>query len=364
MKPYLYSLIAVAAACGFASAQTTAYTDPVGYTTVPIPGTGGVGTSKLQLASHQLLPSGSTEFAGTVDSFSGNILNDAAGTWSAGAYVNPTPPSGFPNYTHLVEITSGPLTGTFTWITATAANQITTFDNISAAGTANYRVRKAFTIASLLGDPPTSAVLGGGTSSTADTMLLYTSTSGAYRTFYYKTSGAGGTGWRTTASTSVNVSSVAIHPTDSGLVFQRKQSADGSLVINGDVKTGATDVLIRGGGGTGPGATTLNLIQALIPTDQLTLGTCGLYTGNPATGLAGGTSSTADTVLTYNATTGAYTTYYYKTSGAGGTGWRSTASTSVDRSTQVLPSNGAILIQRKNSGTDFTWEMPAVIVGP
>jgi hypothetical protein len=364
MKLTKYALIAAAAACSSAFAAETAYTSPVGYVTVPIPGTGGVGTTRLQLASQQLLPSGSTEFAGAAESFSGNTLTDDQGTWSAGSYVNPTPPSGFPSYSHLVEITSGPLTGTFTWITGSAANTITTYDNISAAGAgATYRVVKAFTVGSLLGNPPSATTMGGGTATTADLFLLYASNTGGYTTFYYKTSGLGGTGWRTTASTSVDVSTVAIHPTDSGLVFQRKQSGDGSLVISGDVKTGATDVLIRGGGGgTGYAATTLNIVQALVPTNQISLGGSALYTGSSTTGLAGGTATTADLVLIYNATTKAYTTYYYKTSGLGGTGWRSTASTSVDESATLLPSNSAILVQRKAAG-DFIWQAPAVTIG-
>ena len=67
-------------------------------------------------------------------------------------------------------------------------------------------------------------------------------------------------------------------------------------------------------------------------------------------------------MLIYDYTTGNYTTYYYKTSGAGGTGWRSTVSTSVDRSATVLPSVSAFLIKRKTGGADFTWHVPAVTI--
>jgi hypothetical protein len=310
------------------------------------------------------LPAGATEFTGTIDSITGNVLTDAQGTWAAGSYINPTPPSGYPNFSHLVEVTNGPLEGTFTWITASAANTITTYDNISAAGTATYRIVKAFTISSLIpGTPPATATFAGGSSSTGDTLLLYNSDAGAYTTFYYKTLGGGGTGWRSTASATIDVASVAIHPTDSGLLFQRKQSADGELVISGEVKTGVTDVLIRGGGGTGPAATTLNIVQALVPSSSLTLASSGLYTGNSTTGLLGGSSSTADSVLIYNATTKAYTTYYYKTLGGGGTGWRSTASATIDEGATVLPSTSAILIQRKSNGVDFTWQIPALNIG-
>ena len=357
-----YALILAAAASGLASAQTTAYTTPVGYVTVPIPGKVGT-VNGLQLASQQLLPSGATQFASVATSIVGHTLTDSTAAWTTNAFVSATTPTGFTNHSCLVEVTSGALAGTMTWVTANDATTITTYDDISAAGAASYRVIKAFTISTLLAGAadaaPPSTVLGGGTSTTADNLLLFNSPNGVYTTFYYKTSGAGGTGWRSTGSTSVNVASVAIHPVDSGLLIVRKQSGAGSLVISGDVKTGVSDVVIRGGGGTGPSTTSLNIIQTPIPVDQITLGGSGLYTGVSTTGVLGGTSTTADSVLTYDGTSGVYTTYYYKTSGAGGTGWRSTASTSADRSTTVLPSGSAILIQRKSSGTDFTWKIPA-----
>ena len=369
MKTYTYALLAAAAATGMALGQT-AYTTPVGYVTVPLPGKATpTSSNRLQIASQQLLPPGATEFAGVAESFAGNVLSDTQGTWAAGSYVNAAPPSGFPAYSHLVEITSGPLTGTLSWITGSAANTITTFDNISAAGpNASYRVVKAFTISSLFGTPPPATALAGSSSAAlADTVQIFNSFANSYTTFYYKNAGAvGGTGWRTSASNSLDVSSVAIHPTDSGLVITRKQVGDGSVVIAGEVKRGATDVLIRGKAGTGPTNVTLNIVQAPIPVDQLSLGTSGLYTGSPTTGLLGGSSAaTADNVLIFNATTNTYTTYYYKNAGAvGGTGWRTSASNSVDVSSTILPSISAILIQRRGAtATDFTWEIPQVAVG-
>lgn len=373
MKSFIkYTSIAAALAGASAFAADTAYTDPVGYVTIPIPGTGGLTTSRLQIASQQLLPPGATQFSGIAESVSSTTLTDNEGTWSAGNYVNPAPPAGFSNFSHLIEILDGPLAGTMTWITASAANTLTTYDDLSAAGSnVSYRVIKAFTVSSLLspaGGAPAATVLGGGgNASSADNLLIFNSETNSYTTFYYKNAGVlGGTGWRTSASNSVDVSSVAIHPTDSGLVFVRKQSADGSLVVAGDVKTKVTDVVVRGGGGTGPSATTLNIIQADIPVNQITLGTSGLYTGSPTTGLlGGGNAAAADNVLVFDAATNAYTTYYYKNSGVlGGTGWRSSASNSVDVSGVALPSTSAILIQRKSGGVDFTWEIPAVQIAP
>ncbi len=363
MKTKYIAILASLAATGLGMAQT-AYTDPVGYVTVPIPAGGTTGSPKLQLAAQQLLPSGATQFAGTADSFGsdggGTFLQDAAGTWTAGSYINSTETPAL--LTHLVEILDGPLTGTLTWITSTAANKIYTFDNIAAAGAgAKFRVLKAFTIAGLFNDvAPLSTALGGGTSIVAaDNLLLFNSSTNTYTTFWYKNGGVGGTGWRSNGTSSTTIpGKTAIHPSDSGLVIQRKQDSAGSIVIPGDVKTGDTDVVVKGGVGT-----KLNILSPSIPVDQIKLGTSTLYTGSNITGLNGGTSIVAaDNVLIFNASTNAYTTFWYKNGGVGGTGWRSNDAGILDPANYLLPSTSAILIQRKG-GVDFTWQIPAVQIG-
>lgn len=361
MKPYTYAFLAAAAACGLAYSAETAYTTPVGYITIPLPGTAGATPQKLQLANQGLLPGDAVAFAGVAESFGsdggGNFLQDDQGTWSAGAFV--TTGSVGSLVSHLVEITSGSLQGTMTWITSSAANKLYTSDDLTAAGAgASFRVLKTFTVASLLGDPPVASVMGGGgNAGTADNLQILDPTTNVYQTFWYKNSGVGGTGWRSAGIANVDVPVTAIHPND-GLVILRKQSGDGSLVISGAVKTGNTHVRVEGNVST----TVLNIIANQIPADQLTFGASGLYTGNESTGLkGGGNAGTADNVLLFNAATNAYTTFWYKNSGVGGTGWRATGV--ADPANSVIPSSGAILIQRKN-GTSFTWDVPAVNVAP
>lgn len=255
--------------------------------------------------------------------------------------------------------------GTFTWINGSDTGKIYTYDDISAAGAgASYRIVKPFTISTLLGDVPEPSVLGGASSAgAADNLLLFDSESNTYTTFYYKNSGVvGGIGWRSSFSASSDVRNLAIHPTDSGLLFVRRQTSDGQLIVSGEMKSGVTDILIRGGGGSGPSDETLNIVQALIPVNRLKLGSSGLFTGDSNSGLLGGASAgTADNLLVYNATTNTYTTYYYKNSGiVGGTGWRSSASASFDESETFLPSNSAILIRRKSNNSDFIWKLPSL----
>jgi len=341
----------------FAVSAYGAATDPVGYVTIPLPGTGGGAPQRLQIGNQGLLPGDAFADSGIAESFgadgTGNFLQDDEGGWAAGDYVNGSQVS------HLVEILDGPLAGAMTWITSSEANKLYTVDDISAAGAgANFRVVKAFTVGTLLGDPPeVETFQGGGNSGVADNLLILDPVTNTYTTFWYKDSGLGGTGWRAAGIANDLVASEAIHPND-GLVIQRKQETDGSLVITGSVKTTPTSVRVEGNGAS----TVLNIVALTIPVDQLTIGDTGLYTGDNATGLkGGGNSGDADNLLIFDATTNTYTTFWYKDSGLGGTGWR--AAGVAEPENFVIPSTGAVLIQRK-AGPAFTWNVPAPVIAP
>jgi len=350
-----FSIAALFCASGFATAEPV-YTTPVGYMTVPIPGTGGVGTSKLQLANQGLLPSGPAA-AGGGDSvtFDANVLTDTNGNWAPGDFVNGSEVS------HVLEITSeGALQGAMSWIVSTDIQEIETSDDLSAAGAgASYRVWQSYTISSLFGNPPTATTLGGGTdASTADTVQILDPLTGNFTNFFYQNSGKGGTGWKSTDLSITSPASYAIFPND-GILIQRKQSADGELVISGSVKTGSTKIRVEGNNTS----TVLNLIANQIPVDQITLGQSNLYTGDPASGLKGGTdASTADTLLVLDASTGNFTTFFYQDSGKGGTGWKSSDLNIAVPSDYVLPSTKALLIQRK-AGSAFNWTVPTLNLG-
>ena len=357
MKKTIYSFIAAAAACGFAGAQTTAYTTPVGYMTIPIPGTGGVGTSRLQIANQGLLPNGpAAAGGGATVSFSGTTLTDTAGAFTPSAFVNGSIDS------HVLEITSaGLLQGALSWISANTATTITTDDDLSGAGSgASYRVWKAYTMATLFGDPPAPTVLGGGADGvSADTVQILDPVSNTYTSFFYKNSGKGGTGWRSSDVGIASPKDTAIFPND-GMVILRKQSGPGSLVVSGSVKTGATSVRVEGNGSS----TVLNILANQVPVNQITPALSGLYTGNAATGLKGGADAVeADTILVFNAAANSYTTFFYKSSGKGGTGWRSSDPAITVPQDYAFPSDSSLLIQRK-AGAAFNWKIPSVTVAP
>jgi len=365
-KLVMKNITSFALASAFASvAATAAVTDPVGYLTIPIPGTGGGGGSKLQLGNQGLLPSGPALVDdGTGVTFGndvgGDFLEDADGAWTGGDYVNGAEPS------HVLEVTSGAaLVGTMSFITSTTDTpaKIYTADDLSSAGAgAAYRVWETYTMASLFGNPPTADVLGGGADGAeADGVQILDPSTNTYTNFFYKDSGKGTLGWQSSDGSITAPADYAIHPND-GLVILRKQDADGALTVSGAVKPGQTNVMVVGD--ATPGVTTLNIIANQIPVDQLTPGNSGLYTGNAATGLKGGADGAeADSLLVFDAATNSYTTFFYKDAGKGTLGWQSSDGGIAVPADELLPAEGALLIQRKE-GASFNWVVPAVTVAP
>ena len=322
-----------------AFAQTTATTDPVGYITLAVAGTGG-GSAAYSFRGLGLTRTVAYQGAAETSVGSTATVVDSEAVWTDDQFNNPTGA-----VTHFLEITSGTSAGTtYDIIDTVASTKTLTLAQPLAAAVANgatFKIRQHWTIGSVFGAANEGGLFGG-TSATADQVLVWNGT--GFETFYYKTSGLGGTGWRSTASTSVDRSPQVIYP-DDGLVLKRNQSAAVNIVLMGSVKTGQTSFPVLVG----------NNFLSNIYAAPMTLGSCGLYTASSTTGLAGGTSITADQVSIWNGS--GYDTYYYKTSGLGGTGWRSTASTSVDASPISIPVGASIVVNRKNA-TAFNWVIP------
>ena len=334
--PFLCLFLALFAFASVAPAQSVT-TDPVGFITLTAFGpasTGGSANSFLGLGFTQPV-----SYQATLSSASGTTLTDSNAAFTDNQFNGA-------NGNFYVELTSGTGAGRMSQITATSAanKSITTADDLSsfvAAGN-SYKIRKNWTLASVFGANNESG-LAGGTLVTADQILVYSTSSQQYATYYYKTSGIGGTGWRSSASTSIDASPTPFLPTD-GILVIRHTAGNVSFALAGAVKLGQTALPIV------PGT---NLVSNVYPSGTFTLGNSNLV----ASGLTGGTLVTADQVLIFNNSTNQYDTYYYKTSGIGGTGWRSSASTSADASPVPIPFGSSIVIQRVNSGS-FTWVAP------
>jgi uncharacterized protein (TIGR02597 family) len=336
MRRFLTAFLVLAAGVTVAFAQTVT-TDPVGFINLTVYGPASLGGS-----ANTFLGLGFTQpvsYQATFSSASGTTLTDSSATWGDDAFNGA-------NGQYYVELITGSGAGRMSNITATSGSghSITTADDLSSfvsAGT-GYKIRKNWTLASVFG-PNDESGLAGGTIVTADQILVYSTTTHQYSTYYYKTSGIGGNGWRSTNSTSTDASNTPFLPTD-GIIVVRHTPGDVTFSLAGAVKLGQTALPVAEG---------TNLLSNVYPSGTLTLGNSNLV----GSGLTGGTLVTADHVLIYNNSNNQYDTYYYKTSGLGGTGWRSTASTSTDASNTPIPFGASIIIPRVNPGS-FTWIEP------
>ncbi len=184
----------------------------------------------------------------------------------------------------------------------------------------------------------------GGSSTTADIVNVWDGAK--YVSYYYRTGAQ--TGWRSTTSVSADEANAVIYPED-GLFIKKHGATAVSLVVVGDVRTGSAKMAITKG---------FNLLNPTNPvaSTTLTLGNCGLYTGDTATGLKAGSSTTADNVLIWNGT--GYDTYYVRMSGGTVAGWRSTTSVSADASTVQIPGGAAVIVKRQSDVPDFVWTRP------
>lgn len=340
--PYLRRITAavIGASMAFVApsllAQTTATTDPVGFITLNVAGTGGAGGSSLSFRGLSLTRP--VEYQGSAESVTANSVTDNEATWTDNQF-NGT------NGAYFLEITSGPGAGTTYDITATTAatKTVTLAQNLGAgiAAPVVFKIRKHWTIAAVFG-AANEAGLQGGTSTSADQLLLWNGT--GYDIYYYQTSGLGGTGWRQAGAPAVDASGTKL-VMEELLLLKRGQATAVNVVLMGAVKTGQTSVPVFNG----------NNFLGNVYAAPMTLQSSGIYTGNPATGLAGGSSVTADQILLWNGT--GYDIYYYQTSGLGGTGWRRAGAPSTDASATPLPVGSGFIVKRTNSGA-FNWVIP------
>lgn len=137
-----YSLIAAAMACGFANAQTTAYTTPVGYFTSVIAGAGANPSADTYISSSLVQP---TVFAGAANA-------SPSGTTTV-AFAGASVPAGL-GLTYVLEITSGPSVGWWSTVTSSTTSSVTVSDSFPAglAADVTVSVRKHNTLKSYLGD--------------------------------------------------------------------------------------------------------------------------------------------------------------------------------------------------------------------
>lgn len=323
-------------------AQTTVYSDVGGFNTVIVAGSGN-GESRLTFTATQFLRS--TKHSGVATLTGSGQLHDVSAAWAEGAF------NGI-NGSHYVEIlkvngqSSGFGVGLTRTISATSAAEKTlTLESPFPEGLAaplEYRVISHWTLGSVFG-LANSAGLQGGTAVTADLVQLWNSS--GYDSYFFQTSGVGGVGWRRVGDQSTDASGTVIRQ-DQSILIKRSGVPALPLVLHGWVKTGQGAMEIANGYNFMPNPFA----------EALTLGSCGLFTGDPLTGIAPGNAAGADQVMLWNGAS--YDTYYFQTLGLGGTGWRKAGAQSVDAAQTKIEAGTSIIVWRKHPD-GFTWNIPS-----
>ena len=322
-----------------ANGQTTATTDPVGFTTVNVRGK----TTTAKAFTAAVLP------MERADAYTG-ACTGAVFSLDAGRTKITFPSNVFTanQFTgtgnqHYFRLSNGSNAGEFSTIVANTENSVTLADdlNVVLATTSTFSVTPYWTLSTAL--PAGGGLQGGTTPTAADTVTIYNAN--FVGTVYYYNSTAAQ--WKTGISNSDNV----IIPPGSGLGIERKQSAPVALVLAGSVPLGTSAVDINGS--VSGSATRNTMVGSAYPLASRRLADIGLYTGNAATGVQGATTPTAaDTVTIYNPTTGVGTVYYYNTTAGV---WRTGL---TDASNITIPEGAAVLVARKNGRAPFTWYIP------
>lgn len=327
----------------------TATTDPVGFVTMNISGTGGTTPKKISFKSLGLTQPVVYQGSAETVSVGNKTLTDNEATWTAdqfnGAnglyYVEIVRPAG--------QQTAAPGEGTTYDIASTSAKTLTTVQALASnlVNGAVFKIRKHWTIASVFGAANTAGLGSGDDSSTADQVQIWTNNGvgAGFASYYYQVAPgfAGGEGWRSAGNVFADAGATPIYP-DDGLVITRINSANVNVVVMGAVKTGQTSVPIQSG---------VNILSNVYAA-PMTLASSGLQGSGIATG---DDSTTADQVQIWNGT--GYSSYYYQIAPtfAGGNGWRSAGNVFDDAGSTPIPVGSSIVI-RHTFGSAFNWVAP------
>lgn len=324
----LISLIVLSLHVAMLKSQTVS-TIPVGYITLTINGTGGQGTEAFSYLGVPLHHAAS--FRSKLTAKADNSISCTNAGWTANAYAN----------NHYVMILSGDNIGMSATITANTADTLTTAENLSSIlnGDEQFAIHQYTTLADVFGADNSAGLKASDGPGTADNILIQTG-SNSFSTFYYKNAGLGGTGWRGAASSSVDASGTVI-PYGTGIIAVRRERADLAITVSGSVFPDDAVTPVEVG---------FSWKTASIPVD-ITL--AGLFGANNEAGLDGGDGpGTADNILVFDSS-GSITTYYYRDSGLGGTGWRSAASSSTDEANTVIAKPGEMFFINRSGGAAF-----------
>ncbi|NBU73280.1 MAG: TIGR02597 family protein, partial [Bacteroidetes bacterium] len=224
-KTNLFAILALAATPAFLHAQTTNFSDIVGYTTLNVRAKSGSANAFSYISLNVHRPTALRSVVGTKSlNGSGQSVVAVSSTLTANQF------SGTSNK-HYVRVTSGVNTGLISEIVSNDTSSITLADNLDAVlenGVTKFEVRPYWTLATAF---PSGAGLKAGTSSTAaDNVTIIDPATGTGNSYFYNSSASQ---WRrgTTDSSSI------IIPPGSGIMVTRKDVTAVAIQISGEVIT-------------------------------------------------------------------------------------------------------------------------------
>jgi len=318
------TISAAAALGGISPAQTTAHTNPLGFTTQTL------GANRQNLVGLNLMKR--VIAAGSLTAVSGPTISDSQTNFSQAI------PAG---KIAVLEITSGAAAGTVQDFVTWSDNRITLPAEVAGLAVGDtYKIRLTHTLQEVF---PAGTLTGALSASNADKVWIPTGP-GTYDRYWYKIGSPAE--WHRTSDgqndTGVVSGDVSLLYID-GIIVEKKANAK-DLVISGEVKTAGSNVLLGQG---------QNLISVVPPTGA-TLFASGLQ-GD----IAGSEKvSTADIVWVPKGVN-AYIKYWYKSSSPAG--WRITSGTKdLGAVSADVPLPPSIFIQRRSATpTVATMNVPA-----
>lgn len=205
-----------------------------------------------------------------------------------------------------------------------------------------YQIRKHLTLAEVLGSNNEAGLLGGNSPAGADDVVLLNARSQSLELYFY-CNVPGYTGWY--RGDFQPAGNAVVYP-EQALVVNRKAAGTTTCYLDGVSKSGRTVVPVWPG---------LNLVGTLTSAQSFTLAQLNLYTGNPATGIAGGSNPAAADDLVIP--TGSGLALYFYCNIPGYIGWYNGGFNRAD--TVVIPPQAAFYIKRKAPNAGFNWIVPA-----